>query len=78
MDNKMKKAMKITGAVCAGVGVMAASALVVSGAALGAMAEGFKYAETAMKRILTEQKSADREDSIAESVSVNLNEEKSN
>ena len=49
-----KKAFKIADATCAATGVVAISALVASGAAVGAMVEGFKSAKGTMKRILEE------------------------
>ena len=56
MDAKVrrygKKAFKFAGAACAATGVIAISALVASGAAVGAMVEGFKSAKGTMKRVL--------------------------
>lgn len=55
MELNLKKVTKVAGAACAAAGVVAMSALVASGAALGAMTEGFKSAKSAMERILKEQ-----------------------
>ena len=55
MKINVKKIGKITGAACAATGVVAVSALVASGAAIGAVAEGFKAAGNTMKKILADQ-----------------------
>lgn len=47
-----KKAVKILGAVCAAAGVAALSAVIASGAAVGAVAEGFRSAKNTAQRIL--------------------------
>lgn len=49
-----KKAAKYAGAFAVGTGVFALSALVASGAAVGAVAEGFKAAGSAAKKVLKE------------------------
>lgn len=49
-----KKTLKVAGALAAGAGVIAISALVASGAAVGAVAEGFKSAKKAAKKVLNE------------------------
>lgn len=46
-----KKAAKVLGAACLAAGVVALSAVVASGAAVGAVAEGFKTAKDTMQRI---------------------------
>ena len=53
----VKKSLKVTGAFAAATGVVAISALVASGAAVGAVAEGFKEAGKVVKKSLekTEQ-----------------------
>lgn len=56
MELNMKKIGKIAGAACVATGVVAVSALVASGAAVGAIVEGFKSASSAMKNSLIEQK----------------------
>lgn len=49
-----KKLLKVTGAFCAATGVVALSGLVASGAAVGAVVEGFKSAKDTMVRVLSE------------------------
>lgn len=46
-----KKALKITGAAAAATGVVALSALVASGAAVGAVVEGFKAAAVEVSEV---------------------------
>lgn len=58
MNSYMKKAMKIAGAACAATGVVALSALVASGAAVGAVVQGFKAAGNTMKTLLEEDAKA--------------------
>lgn len=50
----MKKVLKVTGAACAATGVIALSGLVASGAAVGAVVEGFKSAAEMVKKTLSE------------------------
>lgn len=56
MDAKVQitgeKVLKVLGAACMATGVVALSAVVASGAAVGAVAEGFKSAKNTMQRIL--------------------------
>lgn len=47
-----KKVLKIAGAACFATGVVAVSAVVASGAAVGAVVEGFRSARNTMKHIL--------------------------
>ena len=47
-----KTSLKVAGAACAAVGVVAVSAIVASGAAVGSVAEGFKQAGNAVTDIL--------------------------
>lgn len=47
-----KKSLKVAGAFAAATGVVALSAVVASGAAVGAMVEGFKSAGDTMKNVL--------------------------
>lgn len=47
-----KTSLKVAGAACAAVGVVAASAIVASGAAVGSVAEGFVQAKKAANDIL--------------------------
>lgn len=70
-----KKAVKILGAACLATGVVALSAVVASGAAVGAVAEGFKTAKNTMQRILSKEEPARAEpvkaaESLAESKSI--------
>ena len=53
MKVRTKKVMKVAGAVCAATGIVAVSALVASGAAIGAVVEGFKSARNTAKRLLS-------------------------
>ena len=52
-----KKAMKVLGAACLATGVVALSAVVASGAAVGAVVEGFKSAKSTMQKILIKDES---------------------
>lgn len=70
-----KKAVKILGAACLATGVVALSAVVASGAAVGAVAEGFKTAKNTMQRILSKEEPARAEpvkagESLTESKSI--------
>ena len=47
-----RKALKIAGAACLATGVVAVSAVVASGAAVGAVVEGFRSARNTMRQIL--------------------------
>lgn len=60
----VKKSLKVAGAFAAATGVVAISALVASGAAVGAIAEGFKEAGKVVKKSLEKEKKT--EDTIAE------------
>ena len=61
MKISMKKTAKVAGAVCAATGIVALSALVASGAAVGAIVEGFISAKDAMKKILADEKEIETE-----------------
>lgn len=50
-----KKTGKVLGAVAAATGIVAIGAVVASGAAVGAMVEGFKAAGKTVKKALDEQ-----------------------
>ena len=50
-----KKTGKVLGAVAAATGIVALGAVVASGAAVGAMVEGFKAAGKTVKKALDEQ-----------------------
>ena len=56
MKISVKKTAKVAGAVCAATGIVALSALVASGAAVGAVVEGFKSAKDTMKKMLADEK----------------------
>lgn len=47
-----KSVAKVLGAACLATGIVALSAVVASGAAVGAVAEGFKSAKNTMQKIL--------------------------
>lgn len=47
-----KKVVKVLGAACLATGVVALSAVIASGAAVGAVAEGFRSAKNTMQKIL--------------------------
>ncbi len=50
-----KKTLKYVGAFTIGAGVIATSSLVATGAAVGAVVEGFKAAQKAAKKVLNEK-----------------------
>lgn len=50
-----KKVAKVLGAACLATGVAALSAVVASGAAVGAVAEGFRSAKNTMQKILKKE-----------------------
>ncbi len=56
-----KKSLKVAGAACAATGIVAASALVASGAAVGAVMEGFLAARKAVIDILKKEAAASSE-----------------
>ena len=58
---KGKKIAKCAGAACAATGVVALSSLVASGAAVGAVVEGFKSAGSIMKRMLEDEPKAEQD-----------------
>ena len=58
-----KRAAKIFGAVCLATGVAALSAVVARGAAVGAVAEGFRSAKNVMREML--KKDGSRENAEA-------------
>lgn len=60
-----KKAVKVLGAVCLATGIVALSAVVASGAAVGAVAEGFKSAKNTMQKILKKDETV-AEDEVSE------------
>ena len=54
MKKNVKKTLKVAGALAAATGVVAISALVASGTAVGAVVEGFKSAGKVVKKKLEE------------------------
>ena len=68
-----KKTGKVLGAVAAATGIVAIGAVVASGAAVGAMIEGFKAAGKTVKDVLAEQTEKDTkatEEDVLEEVAV--------
>ena len=72
-----KKVTKVIGAACLATGLVALSAVVASGAAVGAVVEGFKSAKNTMQKILEKDvtvvdeslaKSMDKDEVITEEV----------
>lgn len=61
-----KQVMKAAGAVCLATGVVAFSAVVASGAAIGAVAEGFKSAKNTMQNILKKDEAVVADEAVAE------------
>lgn len=59
MNVYVKRAARISSAACAATGVVALSALAASGAAVGAIWEGFKSAKDVMQKILADQEHSD-------------------
>lgn len=75
MDKRIvcKKTGKVLGAVAAATGIVAIGAVVASGAAVGAMVEGFKAAGKTVKDVLAEQTKKDikaTEEDVVEEVVV--------
>lgn len=64
-----EKVLKVLGAACMATGVVALSAVVASGAAAGAVAEGFKSAKNTMQRILK----GDEVPTVSEDTADNIN-----
>lgn len=62
-----KKVMKVIGAACLATGVVALSAVIASGAAVGAVAGGFKAAKNTMQKILKKEESEAVNDVLAAS-----------
>ena len=63
MKKNVKKTLKIAGAFAAATGVVAISALVASGATVGAVVEGFKSAGKVVKKKLEEAEPSEQEES---------------
>ena len=62
-----KKVVKVLGAACLATGVVALSAVVASGAAVGAVAEGFRSAKNTMQKILKGDGTVAEDEALAES-----------
>lgn len=62
-----KKAMKVLGAACLATGVVALSAVVASGAAVGAVVEGFHSAKKTMQNILKKEEALASDEALMES-----------
>ena len=66
----VKKSLKVAGAFAAATGVVAISALVASGAAVGAVAEGFKEAGKVVKKSLEKAEKKEVEECSVDSTDV--------
>lgn len=55
MKISVKNVTKVAGAACAATGIVTLSALVASGAAVGAIVEGFKTANDTVKKLLADE-----------------------
>lgn len=62
-----KKAVKVLGAVCLATGIVALSAVVASGAAVGAVAEGFRSAKNTMQKMLKKNETVAADEGSEES-----------
>ena len=65
-----KKVVKVLGAACLATGVVALSAVVASGAAVGAVVEGFKSAKNTMQKILKNDENVTADGAAAESTNI--------
>lgn len=63
-----KKVVKVLGAACLATGMVALSAVVASGAAVGAVAEGFRAAKNTMQKIRKGDGSAAEDKVLVESI----------
>ena len=63
-----KKVVKVLGVACLATGVVALSAVVASGAAVGAVAEGFRSAKNTMQKILKKDETAAADEGLEKSV----------
>ena len=63
-----KKVVKVLGAACLATGVVALSAVVASGAAVGAVAEGFRSAKNTMQKILKKDETAAADEVLEKSI----------
>ena len=61
-----KKVLKVLGASCLATGVVALSAVVASGAAVGAVVEGFKSAKNTMQEILKKDENVAVDEALVE------------
>ena len=65
-----KKVVKVLGAACLATGVVALSAVVASGAAVGAVVEGFKSAKNTMQKILKKDEDVAADEVLEESINI--------
>lgn len=65
-----KKVVKVLGAACLATGVVALSAVVASGAAVGAVVEGFRSAKNTMQKILQKDETVAADEVLAESINI--------
>lgn len=63
-----KKVVKVLGAACLATGVVALSAVVASGAAVGAVVEGFKSAKNTMQKTLKNDENVTTDGVLEESI----------
>lgn len=70
-----KKVVKVLGATCLATGVVALSAIVASGAAVGAVVEGFRSAKNTMQKILKKDEAMVADEILAESINIATAEE---
>ena len=79
----MKKVGKYVGAACAATGVVALSGLVASGAAVGAVVEGFRSAAATMKNMVQDgtpddvEIKVENETDVEQDAETSVNEEES-
>lgn len=79
----MKKVGKYVGAACAATGVVALSGLVASGAAVGAVVEGFRSAAATMKKMVQDgtpddvEIKVENETDVEQDAETSVNEEES-
>lgn len=70
-----QKSVKVAGAFAMVTGIVALSAVVASGAAVGAVVEGFKAAGTAVKDVLAKNEKESKEATTAEVTNIAESEE---
>lgn len=65
-----KKVVKVLGAACLATGVVALSAVAASGAAVGAVVEGFKSAKNTMQKMLKKDENVAADEVAAKSINI--------